>query len=107
MTGIRVVFSTTKTVASAEALAQALVRERLAACVNILPHATSVYRWEDKIESASECLLIIKTRSDNVSELIGRIQELHPYDVPEIVVLEVSAGFPPYLSWVLGETAKE
>jgi periplasmic divalent cation tolerance protein len=83
-----------------ESLARALVDERLAACVNILPAMQSIYRWEGKVEQASERQLIIKTAAAQVEDLKARIAALHPYDVPEMLVLPVSGGSEGYLQWI-------
>jgi periplasmic divalent cation tolerance protein len=83
-------------------IARALVEERLAACVNVLPEMESVYRWKGKVEIASEILLIIKTTERRFPELRDRIVGLHSYDVPEIVALPIAAGAEEYLGW-LGE----
>ncbi|MFQ5608528.1 MAG: divalent-cation tolerance protein CutA, partial [Candidatus Zixiibacteriota bacterium] len=88
----------------AEKIARALVEECLAACVNIIPQALSVYRWENKIESDSESILIVKSTSERHEELSRRVMELHPYSCPEIIALPVSEGLESYLSWVVGET---
>ena len=91
----------------ATGLAGALVDQGLAACVNILPGIRSVYRWQGKVCDDGESLLLIKTRADRVSELTEKILELHPYDVPEVLVLDVveGEGNPDYLKWVLDESA--
>lgn len=104
MTDVRVILSTVDQPARAEEIASTLVRERLAGCVNILPNLTSIYRWDSRIERASEHLMIIKTETDKVAELIERLKNLHPYDVPEIISLEVENGFEPYLNWIRSET---
>lgn len=85
-----------------ERLAEALVGERLAACVNLVPAVRSVYRWEGKVEKADECLLVIKTRREAFARLAARIVELHPYDLPEVIALPIVAGSERYLAW-LGE----
>ena len=85
-------------------LARALVEERLAACVNVLPPMQSVYRWEGKVEQAREHQLIIKTLTSRVDALKRRFSELHPYDVPELLVLTVTDGAESYLRW-LSESA--
>ncbi|MBA3271976.1 MAG: divalent-cation tolerance protein CutA [Acidobacteria bacterium] len=82
------------------ALARALVDERLAACVNVLPPMSSVYRWEGKVEQATEHQLIIKTTSARVQSLKRRLSDLHPYEVPELLVVPVSDGAALYLRWV-------
>jgi len=84
----------------AGAMARVLVEERLAACVNILPAMTSVYRWEGQVEEATERQLVIKTTNDAVSALRARLAGLHPYDVPEFLVLPVADGADTYLSWL-------
>ena len=89
---------------SANAIALALVEERLAACVNILPRVQSVYRWQGSVESATEILLFIKSTAANYAALENLIRQHHPYDVPEIVALPVTHGLPAYLNWVAAET---
>ena len=89
---------------TARRIASALVEERLAACVNIVPDLTSVYRWEGAVDTASECLLIVKTRRERLEALRRRLEELHPYDLPELVALPVEGGSSAYLGWVVEET---
>ena len=84
----------------AERIARALVEERLAACVNIVPGAVSIYRWKGNVEREPELLLVIKTMEDRVEALKARLVELHPYDLPEVVVLPISSGHQPYLDWL-------
>jgi periplasmic divalent cation tolerance protein len=83
-------------------LARRLVEERLAACVNILPGARSIYRWQGEICDDGEAVLLMKTEQARVAELTARLVELHPYDVPEVVSLELleGEGNPAYLEWV-------
>jgi periplasmic divalent cation tolerance protein len=83
----------------ADGIARALVDERLAACVNIMP-VRSCYLWEGKINLEGEELLIIKTEQSMVEQLMSRIIELHSYKVPEIIVLPILDGYPPYLHWI-------
>lgn len=87
------------------ALAQALVSERLAACVNVLPQMESTYRWQGAVETASERQLIIKTESSRIELLKQRLAALHPYDVPELLVLAVADGGESYLRWIAESTA--
>ncbi len=84
----------------ARKIAGALVRERLAACVNIVPGVTSIYAWKGKVEKSRECLLLIKSRAALSRRLARRVRALHSYEVPEVVALEISAGDPAYLRWV-------
>ena len=81
-------------------IARTLVGERLIACANLVDGARSVYRWEGRVEEADECLGVFKTTADRVDELEARLRELHPYEVPELVVLEVADGSAPYLAWL-------
>ena len=81
-------------------LAQALVERRLAACVNVLAECTSIYRWQGAVENAREVPLLIKSRSALYDELEAAINELHPYELPEIIALPVVRGLPEYLAWV-------
>ncbi|MGB7502509.1 MAG: divalent-cation tolerance protein CutA [Azonexus sp.] len=91
---------------SANAIALALVEERLAACVNILPRVQSIYRWEGAVESATEIPLLIKATAANYSALETAIRDRHPYTVPEIIALPVERGLPAYLDWVAAETTQ-
>jgi periplasmic divalent cation tolerance protein len=81
-------------------VARTLVGERLAACVNVLPEMTSIYRWEGAIEEAAERQVLIKTTRANLPALWNRLRDLHPYDVPEFVVLPIIDGSDAYLEWV-------
>jgi len=90
--------------AIANAIALALVEEKLAACVNLLPRVQSVYRWQGAVESASEIPLLIKTTRACYTAVEDRIRTLHPYEVPEIVALPITHGLPAYLNWLAGET---
>jgi periplasmic divalent cation tolerance protein len=84
----------------AERIATTLVEERLAACGNIVPGLTSIYRWQDAVQKDAEVLVLFKTEQRVADRLMQRIEELHPYDVPEAVVLPVTAGLAPYLAWI-------
>ncbi|MEX2472076.1 MAG: divalent-cation tolerance protein CutA [Gemmatimonadota bacterium] len=87
---------------TAERLGRVLVEERLAACVNVLPAITSIYRWEGRVETDEETLLMIKTSTGGFEALRRRVVELHPYDTPEVLTLDVRDGSREYLDWVLG-----
>ncbi len=84
----------------AEKISLALVEEKLAACVTLIPEVYSRYWWQGKIESGPECLLVMKTFSSHFKRLSARIHELHSYKVPEILAIPVVMGSPPYLSWM-------
>lgn len=88
----------------ARTIASALVDERHAACVNIVPHVESVYRWQGNIETDSEALLIIKTRANCMEGLKNCLQQLHPDEVPECIALPITQGSRPYLSWLAEQT---
>ena len=90
---------------NAEKLAHVLIEQQLAACVNILPGATSVYRWQGKVESANETIVLIKTTMARYPALEAAIKILHPYELPEIIAVPLSAGLPAYLAWVDTETS--
>ena len=90
--------------ATAERIANTLVAERLAACVNMLPGVRSVYRWRDAVEHADEVLLLIKTADDRLGALTARVASLHPAELPELIAVEVVGGLPAYLSWVTDQT---
>lgn len=89
----------------ADRLARLLVEDRLAACVQALPGLRSTYRWEGAVEQADETLLLIKTTADRYAALERTLAAHHPYDLPEIVAVDASAGLPAYLRWLGEETA--
>lgn len=104
MTDARIVLTTAASSEEASKISHALLERRLAACVNIVPQLTSVYRWQGKVEQSSECLLIIKTRAAAFERLRDAIQELHSYELPECIMLEISAGSEDYLKWIRENT---
>ena len=91
--------------ADAAEFGRTLVDERLAACVNLLPVMESVYRWEGKIEFEAERQIVIKTSRDRVADLWDRVRELHPYEVPEFVILAIVDGNDAYLRWIGDSTS--
>ena len=95
-----VVLVTCPTLPQARRLANAVVRKRLAACVNCVPGVESLFWWGGKVDRAREALLIMKTTSRRFPQLQRAIRSLHPYQVPEILAVPVSSGSPPYLAWV-------
>lgn len=102
---VRAVLVTAPDLEVAERLATQLVEERVAACANLVRGITSIYRWEGRVERAEEVLLILKTSDERLPDLVARAAELHPYDVPEILALEVPTGHEPYMAWVRRETS--
>jgi len=99
MTDKIVVLTTCDSEQHAEKLARHLVEQRVAACVNLLPKARSIYRWNEKVEEASEWMLIIKSRRDLFAALRSEIQKLHTYEVPELIALPIVDGSEAYLAW--------
>jgi periplasmic divalent cation tolerance protein len=97
---VLIVLTTWPDAEKARAAAAALVNERLAACANIVPAVESIYRWEGKVETAAETLMILKTTIGRYPQLETRIKAMHSYAVPEIVSLRVTDGLPAYLRWV-------
>lgn len=95
-----VIFVTASAGKEAENIARALVEERLAACVNITERIGSFFRWQGKIDRASEVLLIIKSKKSKLSRIIKLVKSLHSYEVPEIIALPVIAGDTKYLEWI-------
>jgi periplasmic divalent cation tolerance protein len=96
----RVVITTVASAEEARRLGHALVEQRLAACATLLPSVHSIYRWNDKIESSDETMLVIKTTLDQLSLLEARLCEMHSYETPEILVLPVETGGRAYLDWL-------
>lgn len=101
---VSVIYSTVGTIEDARNIARALVKEKLVACVNIIPKVESIYRWQGKIEEAHECVLIAKTTEKNVEKSIQTIRSLHPYEVPDIIVFPPVGGLKEYLAYVEDET---
>ncbi|MGA8428999.1 MAG: divalent-cation tolerance protein CutA [Candidatus Sulfotelmatobacter sp.] len=100
MTDKRLVLTTAGSEEEARKIAHALVERKLAACVNIIPQIESIYRWQGKVESAREWLLLIKTTSEKFSVVRDAIRELHSYDLPECVAVAIDDGSPEYLEWL-------
>jgi periplasmic divalent cation tolerance protein len=103
-TNVRAVLTTAPNAEVGGLIARALVEERFAACVNVIPGVRSIYRWEGEVQDDPEVVLIIKTRADRCEALAARIKDLHPYDLPEVLVLPAVGGSAPYLAWIETET---
>lgn len=97
---IRIVLTTAPSAEEADQLAHSLVEERLAACATIIPGAQSVYHWHGKVETATEIVLLLKTTQDHLASLETRLHELHSYQTPEFLVLQIECGSRLYLDWL-------
>jgi periplasmic divalent cation tolerance protein len=104
---VRICFITAPDAETAQRIARALVAERLAACVNVVPGLTSIYRWDGALHADSEQLLIVKTTRARRAALAERLAVLHPYALPELVALAPSGGSARYLDWVRAESEPE
>jgi periplasmic divalent cation tolerance protein len=89
----------------ADDIARALVEARVAACVNVVPAITSTYRWKDEVCRDDEALLIIKTLRERFDDLRREVLRIHPYELPEVILLPVAAGHAPYLDWIAANTS--
>ena len=99
-TNLQLVLCTVPDRECAEQIAEALVAEQLAACVNIIPGIVSIYRWKGNIENDEELLLLIKTSQGTYESLEQRIRALHPYELPEIIAVSIQAGQKDYIKWI-------
>jgi periplasmic divalent cation tolerance protein len=100
MTDKTLVLSTTESRDQARRIAEALVDRKLAACVNIIPKITSIFRWKGKVHEAEEWLLLIKTTSDAFERLRATLKELHSYELPECIAVAIDDGSEEYLKWI-------
>jgi|SRR5271166_5892932 len=105
MSELVLAFSTAASPDEARTIANALVSEELAACVNIVDSVHSIYRWQGAVESAAESLLLIKTRAALLPAIESRLRNLHSYDVPELIAITIGQGAEPYLDWLLASTS--
>lgn len=94
------IFCTINDIGKAKEISKTLVREKLTACVNILPNVTSIYSWEGEIVQDGEYLMIAKTKKELFKEVKERIIELHPYEVAEVISMDITDGSAPYLDWI-------
>jgi periplasmic divalent cation tolerance protein len=101
---LTMIYITTPSPQEALRIGRAVVADRLAACANVLPGVTSVFRWQGKVQEEGETALILKTRSDLVERLTTRVKELHSYDCPCVVALPIAGGNPDFLQWIAEET---
>ena len=106
-TGFLVVMITVGGPEEARRIADALIDQRMAACVNIVPQVSSVFRWEGEIEDENESLLVVKTRADLFPQLEAVVKGLHSYEVPEIIALPIVLGSEDYIEWLGRETEGE
>ena len=100
-----VVLTTLPDGAKAKAMVRTLVHQRMAACGTVIEPVTSIFRWEGTIEESTETQVLLKTHRDRLADLQSAIQDLHPYDVPELLALPVLTGLTEYLAWIRAETA--
>jgi periplasmic divalent cation tolerance protein len=107
MTDKRIVLSTAGSEDEARKIARHLVEHQLAACVNIVPHIESIYRWQGKVESSREWLLLIKTSAERFPEVRDAIRELHSYELPECVAIGIEDGSLEYLQWFAYSLVKD
>lgn len=104
---VLVVFVTTQSRREALRIAKAAVRKKLAACGNVVPSVSSIFRWKGRVQSSREGLLIMKTSARRYPALAKLVQSMHSYEVPEIIALSIDKGLDPYLEWVHKETATD
>src|SRR2546421_11683092 len=100
MTDKRIVLTTAGSEAEARKIAHHLVENHLAACVNIIPQVESIYRWQDKVESSREWLLVVKSTAEKFPAVRDAIRELHSYELPECIAISIDEGSPQYLQWL-------
>ncbi len=105
MTPMCLILTTAGSADEAKKIARAIVERRLASCVNVIPRIESVYRWKEQVESAEEWLLLFKTRKDAFERVRTAIEELHSYELPECIMLEIAEGDQKYLDWLTKNTS--
>jgi periplasmic divalent cation tolerance protein len=102
---VAAIYSTVDDIKVARRISKTLVEEQLVACVNIIPRIESYYRWKGKIENEKEIIIIAKTVDKNVKKTLQKIKKLHPYDLPDIIVLPIVGGNKEYLDYISNETS--
>lgn len=95
-----IIFVTVSHKKEAKNIAQQLIKNKLAACVNIVEKIESLFCWQGKVDQAKEALLIVKSKKEKLAKIIKLVKSLHSYDVPEIIALPVIGGYKPYLNWI-------
>ena len=95
-----VLFITTANAEEAQRISSMLLNRKKAACVNIVPKVSSLFWWQDKLDSAQESLLIVKTKTSLLNEIVTLVREIHSYDIPEIIALPIVGGNQDYLDWI-------
>ncbi len=95
-----VLFITTANTDEAQRISNMLLNQKKAACVNIVPEVSSLFWWQDKLDSAQESLLIVKTKKSLLNEIVTLVREIHIYDIPEIIALPIMGGNQEYLDWI-------
>jgi len=103
-TGYIIVLITSPSAQVGEQIAQAILKEKLAACVNIIPAIHSIYAWKGKMQNDEEALLVVKSRAELFEQLVPAVKAVHPYEVPEIIALPLILGSQDYLDWITTET---
>ena len=101
----RITFVTTP-VEVGQQIATTLIQEDLAGCVNIIEKVNSIYKWEGKVEKSAESLLIIKAMTEKTDDIIAKVKEIHPFEIPEVISFDLVAGNPDYLDWLSGKEVK-
>ena len=102
-----VYFITTPDKKTALELANVLVKKKIVACANIIENITSVYWWEDKINTDQECIMVVKTVKNQSDTLIEYVQNIHPYEVPECIGINIAKGSKPYQQWIVDSTKED
>ena len=102
-----IILTTASAVEAGQSIANTLVEKQLAACVNIIPNISSVYRWEGQIQSETEVLLLIKTTKDLEAKVYREVQKVHSYDTPELITLPITNGSKTYLDWMTNAVGKQ